>query len=108
MSSLNALIDVVAIAPGVGVGDVLVHPVGVGIAGQVEPVPAPALAVAGRGEQAIDDLREGVGGVVARKASTSSGVGGSPIRSNVARRIRLSLAGRRRGRKPASVRGRQG
>ena len=33
---------------------------GVGVADHVEPVPAPALAVGGRGEQPVDDLREGV------------------------------------------------
>ena len=56
--------DVVAVAPGVAVGDVLVEAVGVGVAGDVEPVPAPALAVGGRGEQPVDDLGEGVGRVV--------------------------------------------
>ena len=54
--------DVVAVAPGVAVGDVLVEAVGVGVAGQVEPVPAPALAVLGRGEQPLDDPGEGVRG----------------------------------------------
>ena len=52
--------DVVAVAPGVAVGDVLVQAVGVGVAGHVEPVPAPALAVARRGEQPVDDPGEGV------------------------------------------------
>ena len=36
---------IIAIAPGVAVGDVLVHSVGVGIAGHVEPVPAPMFAI---------------------------------------------------------------
>ena len=38
---------------------------GVGVAGDVEPVAAPALAVVRRGEQAIDEAGEGVGGGVA-------------------------------------------
>ena len=40
----------VPIAPGVGEGFVLVQPVRVGVAGHVEPVASPPLAVAGRGE----------------------------------------------------------
>ena len=36
----------------------------VGVAGHVEPVPAPALAVAGRREQAVDQLRERIGRLV--------------------------------------------
>ena len=37
------------------------------VAGDVEPVPAPALAVMGVGEQAVDDLRERVGRLVDRR-----------------------------------------
>ena len=48
LSSLNALHDVVAVAPGVAVGDVLVHAVRVRVARDIEPVPAPALAVVRR------------------------------------------------------------
>ena len=83
--------DVVAIPPGVGVSEVLVHAVGVGVAGHVEPVPAPALAVVRRGEQPVDDPREGVGDESVRNASTSSGVGGRPVRSKVARRMSVRL-----------------
>ena len=39
----------------------------VGVADEVEPVPPPALAVARRGEQAIDDGVEGVGGIIGEK-----------------------------------------
>ena len=47
--------DVVAIALGVRPGQVLLAlPLRVGIAGQVEPVPSPALAISGRREQAVD------------------------------------------------------
>ncbi len=58
---------VVAIGVGIRIAAVLGEDValGVGVAGHVEPVPAPALAVGGRGQQAIDHLGVGVGrGVV--------------------------------------------
>ena len=58
------------------------------VAGDVEPVPAPPLAVVGVRQEPVDDLRERLGRLVAANASTSSGVGGRPIRSNVARRIK--------------------
>ena len=83
---VEGLDDVVAIAPGVGARLVGLEAVGLGVAGEVEPVAAPALAVVRRGEQAVDELLEGVGRWSARKASTSSGVGGRPVRSKVARR----------------------
>ena len=83
-------------------GDVLVQAVGVGVAGHVEPVPAPPLAVGGRGEQAVDEPREGVGRSSARNASTSSGVGGRPVRSNVARRISVRLSAGAAGVSPAA------
>ena len=53
----------VAIAPGLGIGEVRLA-ARLGEPRHVEPVPAPALAEAGRGEQPIDDLGEGVGRVV--------------------------------------------
>ena len=55
---------VVAIAPGVVVGEVLVRAVGVGVTRDVEPVTAPALAEFGAGQERIDDPRERVGSVV--------------------------------------------
>ncbi len=36
----------------------------VGVARDIEPMPAPALAVAGRGEEPVDHLREGIGRLV--------------------------------------------
>ena len=36
-----------SVAEGIGISDILVHPVGIGVAREVEPVPSPALAVAG-------------------------------------------------------------
>ena len=59
--------DVVAIAQGIGIGDILVHAVGVGIASEIEPVPRPALAIMGRGEQPIDDLRERLGRLISEE-----------------------------------------
>src|SRR5262249_15337554 len=47
--------DVVAVPPGVGVGDVLVHAVGVGVAGQVEPAAPPAFAIGGAGQEPVDE-----------------------------------------------------
>ena len=65
MSWLHRLDDPIAVAEGVGIrlfafGAQLV----VGIAGDVEPVTAPALAVVRGGEEAVYDFGEGVGGVV--------------------------------------------
>ena len=61
LSLLNARDDVIAIAPGVA-DRRRFHPVavGVGVAGHVEPVPAPAFAVMRRGQQPIDHPVEGV------------------------------------------------
>ena len=64
LSPLKRGDDVIAIAPGVAVGHVLVEAVGVGVAGHVEPVPAPPLAVRRRGQQPIDHPIERVGPIV--------------------------------------------
>ncbi len=100
--------DVVAVAPGVAVGDVLVQAVGVGVAGHVEPVPAPALAVV-RARPAAGRRRgrRRRGDSSARNASTSSGVGGRPVRSNVARRISVRLSAAGAGRSPCASSSRQ-
>ena len=63
LSALNDGDHPVAVAPGLGVHQVRLA-ARLGEPRHVEPVPAPALAEAGRGEQPIDDLREGVGRVV--------------------------------------------
>ena len=54
----------VAIPPGVGPKLVAFEAVGVGIVRNVEPVAGPALAVVGRGEQAVDKFFIRVGGCV--------------------------------------------
>jgi hypothetical protein len=46
----------------------------------------------GRGEQPIDHLRKGFRRSSATKALTSSGVGGKPIRSYVARRMSVRFS----------------
>ena len=74
-----------------------------GVAGHVEPEPAPPLAVAGRGEQPVDQPLVGVRGAGRRaNASTSSGVGGRPVRSKVTRRIRVRRSASGEGRIPCS------
>src|SRR5262249_3604696 len=52
--------DVVAVTPGVRADLVELVSVALGEAGQVEPVPAPALAIVWRGEQAVHDLFPGI------------------------------------------------
>ena len=48
--------QIVAVAPGMGLGTIAFKAVGFGIAHQIEPVAGPLLAVMGRGEQAVDHL----------------------------------------------------
>ena len=70
-------------------------PLRVGVAGHVEPVPAPPLAVVRRRQQPVHDLGERVRASRREERSTSSGVGGRPVRSKVTRRssVRLSAGG---------------
>ncbi len=70
---------------------------GVGEPDQVEPEDRHPLAEVGRGQQPVDQPLVGVGpGCRCTKASTSSGVGGRPIRSKLSRRIRVVRIGLRR------------
>ena len=55
--------DPVAIRPD-RTGAVLFEAIGVGITGEVEPAAGPALAIAGRSQQAVDELLVGVGRLV--------------------------------------------
>lgn len=60
--------DVVAVFVGVGPRGVVVGvTVRIGIPGDVEPVPGPAFAIAGRGQEFIDQTFVGFGGVVAQE-----------------------------------------
>ena len=88
LSALKRIDHVIAIRPGIRARLVLVVAVRLAVVHDVEPVPAPAFAVARRGQQPVDQLLVGVRGDASpAKASTSSGVGGRPCRSNVSRRI---------------------
>ena len=55
--------DVIAECVGVRIAAVLEEDValGIGVAGNVQPVPSPALAVPGRGQQAVDQMGKAVG-----------------------------------------------
>ena len=66
---------VVAVAVGLADRVVGVIPGRVGIPGEVEPVAPPALAVAGRGEQLVDQPREGVGPLVGHERLDPIGLG---------------------------------
>ena len=93
--------DIVAVTPGVGAERILPVAVRLGIAHEVEPVPPPALAVTRRGQQAVDQSLVGVRRrSSARNASTSSGVGGKPVRSKVTRRIKVGLSASAAGVRP--------
>ena len=102
--AVERLDQVVAVRPGIGPDPVLVVAVGLGEMDQVHPVPRPALAVMGAGEQAIDQPLVGVGRSIVRgTASTSSGVGGRPSRSNESRRINVRRSASGDGLEPFSV-----
>ena len=58
---------VVAIAPGFGIGEIVIHAVAVGVPGDVQPVSAPPLAVARRGQQPFNHASEGIGRLVAHE-----------------------------------------
>ena len=71
----------VAVPPGVRQRVVAVLAGGVGVADEVEPVPAPALAVGGEASSRSTTFAKASGESSFRNASTSSGVGGRPVRS---------------------------
>ena len=56
--------DVVPVAIRLGKLEIVFVPQGLGVADEIEPMPAPALAVMGRIEQPIHQLGESVGGIV--------------------------------------------
>ena len=91
----------VAIEPDVA-GVVAVVADRVGVADHVEPADRHALAVVRAGEQAVDESLVGVGRSSSTNASTSSGVGGRPIRSNGSRRIRVRRSASGDGSRPTA------
>ena len=85
--------DPVAVGPDLAVV-VEVQAVGVAVAGGVEPEPRHVLAVAGRVEQAVDDLLVSVAATSRRgRRRPPARVGGRPVRSSVTRRINVVLLG---------------
>src|SRR5438105_12685790 len=52
--------DVIAIAPDVGPRFILFETLALGVAGEVQPMPRPAFAVMGRGQELLDHLLEGL------------------------------------------------
>ena len=68
--------DVVAVAPGVGAEVVVFEAFSFGEADDVEPVLAPAFAVVGGGEEAVDDSGPGVGGFIGEEGGDFGGGGG--------------------------------
>ena len=61
--------DPVAITPGFAKKEILIEPVGVGIASEIEPMATPAFAKLGRGKQSVNDALEGAGAIVGFKGS---------------------------------------
>ena len=66
----------IGVGPGVALGGVDGVVDGVGVAGEVEPVAAPAFAVVGGGEEAVDEFGVGVGGRVGGEGFDFGGGGG--------------------------------
>ncbi len=84
---------VVAILVGVGAEAVLLEAFGFAVADDVEPVLGPAFAVAGRGEQAVDDFDVGVGRIDRRETRPARpALAGRPVRSKVTRRRSVNLS----------------
>ena len=85
--------DLIAIAPGVGHGEVGRLAGGVGIAHQVEPVPTPFLAVVGRGQQPVHQALESIGVVISDEVPHLFGRGRQADEvEHVTRRIRVRLS----------------
>ncbi len=95
--SIEAVDHVVPVAPGIGHCDVFVQAAGIGVAGDVQPVAAPALPVAGRGQQAVHQPRKGPGSPVADKLLDFLLRGGQAVKVELgpAEQRQLAGAGRR-------------
>ncbi len=81
------------------VGDLVIEfmPGRLGVTHEVEPVPAPALAVMRAGQKAIDQLLVGVWGIVVQKNLDVIGPGGKPGQVECEAANQGALAGFRRG-----------
>ena len=73
---IEGLDEVIAIAPSVFREDFVGGADHVGVAGEIEPVAGPALAVGRRSEQAVDDFGVGVVGLIVREGDDFLGGGG--------------------------------
>ena len=67
--------DVIAVTPGVGESEIAFFAGGFGVAGEIEPVAAPAFPELGGGEEAIDERGDGVWGGIAEEG-IEFGLGG--------------------------------
>lgn len=59
---IECIDDPIAVAPGIANSAVAFESAGFAMAGEIEPVAAPSLAVTRFGEQSVDELRVGFGG----------------------------------------------
>ena len=87
--AIEGIDDVVAIGPGIHSRHVGFIAFALAEADHVEPVPAPPLAIVGRGQQPVDQLLVGRGAGSFTNCSTSSGEGGKPSKSKLRRRIKV-------------------
>jgi len=82
--------DIVAVAPGVGADLIVFVAVAVGIAGEIEPMPPPTLAIVRRGQQPVDHFLPGIRRGIVDEIVDFFWSRGRPMRSNVTRRISCS------------------
>ena len=80
---------VIAVAPGVGTVEVVLEAVGIGVARDIQPVAAPALAIVRRGQQPVDEALPAASRAVVEKFG---GLGG---RGRQADQIEISAADQR-------------
>ena len=97
---VEALNDVVAVAPGEGEREIAATADGIGVAGHVEPVPAPAFAEAFGGQQAVNRLFVGLWRAILEESVqfVSRGEQAGQIEGKAAQKG--GLVRRRRGRQP--------
>ena len=70
--------DPVAVTPGVRIGNVVFLAAGLGVPGNIEPVPSPSFAERGRCKELLDDLRIGSLGAITHEGLDFLGGRGNP------------------------------
>ena len=75
--------DVVAVTECDRVDNVLVHAVGIGVAGDIQPVPSPAFPVAGGGEQLVNQPLPGIRSVVFKEGLQLCARRGKPVQVEI-------------------------